>query len=70
LGGDFSSSPIVAGGRIYCFDEQGKGHVYSEDGKELAVNVLEDGCLASPIAIGDELIVRTRTSLYNISEKK
>jgi outer membrane protein assembly factor BamB len=70
LGGDFSGSPIVAGNRIYCFDEQGKGHVYSEEGKELAVNSLEDGCLASPIAIGNDLIVRTRTSLYCISDKK
>jgi outer membrane protein assembly factor BamB len=64
LGGDFSGSPILAANRIYCFDEQGKGHVYSVDGKELAVNTLDSGSLASPIAVGNDLIVRTRTSLY------
>lgn len=66
LGGDFSGSPILADGRIYCFDEQGKGHVYSTDGTEMAVNSLESGCLASPIVVGNDLIVRTRTSLYCI----
>lgn len=66
LGGDFSSSPIFAANRIYCLDEQGKGHVYSADGKELAVNTLDAGCLSSPMAIGNDLIVRTRTTLYCI----
>ncbi len=66
LGGDFSSSPILAGGRIYCFDEKGKGHVYSTDGKALAENTLEAGCLASPAVLGDDLVVRTRTALYCI----
>jgi outer membrane protein assembly factor BamB len=64
LGGDFSSSPIVAGGRIYCFDEQGKSHVVDREGNVLSENVLDAGCLASPVAIGKDLIVRTRTSLY------
>jgi outer membrane protein assembly factor BamB len=68
LGGDFSGSPILAGGKIYCFDEQGKGHVYSTDGTEIAVNALDSGCLASPIAIGKDLFVRTRTSLYCIGK--
>lgn len=69
LGGDFSGSPILADGKIYCFDEQGKGHVYTTDGTEVAVNSLEAGCLASPIAIGNDLIVRTRTSLYCLRTK-
>lgn len=70
LGGDFSASPILAGDRIYCFDEKGKGHVYSTDGKQLAVNTLEAGCLASPAVVGDDLIVRTRTAVYSIGSKK
>jgi len=70
LGGDFSSSPILAGDRIYCFDEKGKGHVYSMEGKALAENTLDSGCLASPAVLGDDLVVRTRTSLYCISGKK
>ena len=61
LGGDFSASPILAGNRIYCLDEKGKGHVYSIDGKLIAVNTLDAGCLASPAVVGNDLIVRTKT---------
>jgi outer membrane protein assembly factor BamB len=64
LGGDFSSSPIVAKDRIYCFDEQGKSHVVDGAGNVLSENLLDSGCLASPAVIGQDLIVRTRTSLY------
>jgi hypothetical protein len=64
LGGDFSSSPVVARNRIYCFDEQGKGHVVDSQGEVLAENTLDAGCLASPAIVGNDLIVRTRTSLY------
>jgi outer membrane protein assembly factor BamB len=66
LGGDFSSSPVVAKDRIYCFDEQGKGHVVNAQGEVLAENTLDAGCLASPAIVGNDLIVRTRTSLYCI----
>jgi len=70
LGGDFSASPIFAGDRIYCFDEKGKGHVYSIDGKQIGVNTLEAGCLASPAVVGNDLIVRTRTAVYCIGTGK
>lgn len=66
LGGDFSSSPVVAKNRIYCFDEQGKAHVLDAQGEVLAENTLDAGCLASPAIVGNDLIVRTRTSLYCI----
>lgn len=68
LGGDFSSSPIVASDRLYCFDEHGKGHVVDTNGNVLAENTLDSGCLASPAVAGNDLIVRTRTSLYCIGE--
>jgi outer membrane protein assembly factor BamB len=64
LGGDFSSSPVAANHRLYCFDEHGKGHVVDSDGNVLAENTLDAGCLASPAVVGRDLIVRTRTSLY------
>ena len=70
LGGDFSASPILAGNRIYCLDEKGKGHVYSIDGKPIAVNTLDAGCLASPAVVGNDLIVRTRTAVYCIGAEK
>jgi len=70
LGGDFSSSPVLAANRIYCFDDKGKAHVYSSDGKSLAVNALESGCLASPAVAGNDLIVRTRNTVYCIGNAK
>jgi outer membrane protein assembly factor BamB len=70
LGGDFSASPIYAAGRLYFCDEGGKttvvaaGHKY----EELAANTLGDGCKASPAAVGQSLILRTKTTLYRIEE--
>ncbi len=70
LGGDFSSSPVVADGRLYCLDEQGKAHVLDALGNVLAENTLDSGCLASPAIVGNDLIIRTRTSLYCLRESK
>ncbi|MFO0924312.1 MAG: PQQ-binding-like beta-propeller repeat protein [Pirellulales bacterium] len=71
LGGDFSSSPIIADGKIYLFDHNGSGYVYLADGSKtlVAKNTLEDGCRASPVAIGKKLIVRTVSSLYCFEQK-
>jgi outer membrane protein assembly factor BamB len=68
LGGAFSASPISALGRVYFFDEQGKGTVVkaSRNYEELAANTLDDGCKASPAVVGHAIIVRTQTSLYRI----
>ncbi len=69
LGGDFSASPIYAGGLIYCFNEQGKGFVFKpgEKFEKVAENELADGCMASPAAVNGELFVRTKSALYCIS---
>jgi outer membrane protein assembly factor BamB len=70
LGGAFSASPIAALGRVYFFDEQGKGTVVkaSRSYEEPATNTLEDGCKASPAVVGKAIIVRTQTSLYRIED--
>jgi outer membrane protein assembly factor BamB len=66
VGGDFSASPLVADGHLYCFDENGTGYVFEANGSGnlVSTNVLDDGCKASPIAIGRQLIVRTKSQLY------
>lgn len=72
LGGQFSASPLVVGGRLYMFDHEGSGFVI-EPGREyklIAKNSLDDGCMASPVPLGDALLVRTRTALYRIESKK
>ena len=70
LGGNYSASPIHAGGRIYFFDESGKATVIeaAPEYKPLAVNRLDDGFMASPAVSGKALYLRTKTALYRIEE--
>ncbi|MBV9124269.1 MAG: PQQ-like beta-propeller repeat protein [Planctomycetes bacterium] len=71
LGGQFFASPIYADGRLYCFNDEGTGYVMQpgRQPKLLAVNKLDDGCMATPAAAGQDLIVRTRTHLYCLRQK-
>jgi CubicO group peptidase (beta-lactamase class C family) len=66
VGGNFTSSPVAADGRIYLSDEDGRTVVIAAEGNYqlLAENTLKDGCLASPAVAGSSLFVRTRTHLY------
>ena len=68
IGGNFSASPILADGRIYLFDENGKGTVIAAEKtfKVISSNELEAGCMGSPAVSGDLLIVRTKKALYGI----
>jgi len=68
LGGGFSASPVHCNGCIYFADEEGKTHVVraSPEFELLAVNQLEQGCLASPAIVEGALYLRTRTHLYRI----
>lgn len=70
IGSDFAASPLAAKGRIYFCDARGKTTVIAPGDKleVLAVNALEEGCMASPAAVGNALILRTKTGLYRIEE--
>lgn len=70
LGGSFSASPILAGGRIYLFDHDGTAHVLNPGRTfdRVAENKLDDGCMASPVPLGTHLLVRTRSALYLLGE--
>ncbi len=72
LGGKFWASPLYAAGRIYFFSEDGATHVadVSDGWKLLATNHLDDGFMASPAVAGNSLILRTRSHLYCIEQKK
>jgi outer membrane protein assembly factor BamB len=68
LGGNFSASPILAGGRHYTGNEEGKFYVF-EAGRQfkvLAENQFPDGFMASPAVSGKALYLRSKTSLYRI----
>lgn len=70
LGGNFVASPIYAGGRLYIANVQGDttvvkpGPVY----EVLATNELDEGLMASPVAVGKALYLRTKTDVYRIEE--
>jgi outer membrane protein assembly factor BamB len=66
--GTYSASPLLAGGRLYVFNEDGKTTVL-QAGRQfnvLAENKLEDGFMSSPAAVPGALIARTKTHLYRI----
>lgn len=71
LGGHFSAALLLAGDRVYAFDEEGKAYLWavSREFKLVAQNELDDGLMAAPAVSGNALILRTRTSLYRIEEK-
>jgi outer membrane protein assembly factor BamB len=71
LGGEFSASVMAVQQKIYLFDHEGKGYVFSGDrsGQLIAQNQLDDGCMASPVVVDNNLILRTRSALYRIGSK-
>ncbi|MCI0705715.1 MAG: PQQ-like beta-propeller repeat protein [Planctomycetia bacterium] len=71
LDGEFSSSPVLAGGNVYFCNQIGKIFVVKADKtfNVVAENRLEGGFMASPAFAGDELFLRTRTHLYCVGKK-
>lgn len=71
LGGNFSSSPIYADGRIYFFDQNGKTTVIeaARQYKVVAINQLDVGFMASPAVSGRALFLRTWLHMYRIAAK-
>ena len=69
--GDYTASPIYAGGRIYFFSEGGKTTVIKpgREFEKLAENRLDAGFMASPAVAGDALFLRTKTHLYRIEKE-
>lgn len=70
LGGNYSSAPLCADGRIYVSSEEGKTTVL-EAGREfkpIATNQLGDGFMASPAVAGKALFLRSRSCLYRIED--
>jgi outer membrane protein assembly factor BamB len=70
LGGNYSSSPVLADGKMYFFSQDGACPVIvpGSEFKQVGDNKLPDGCMASPAVVGKALIVRTKTNLYRIEK--
>ncbi|MBX9625445.1 MAG: PQQ-binding-like beta-propeller repeat protein [Gemmataceae bacterium] len=71
LGGEYTASPVAAGGYVYFPNQSGKTTVVkaAKEYEPVAVNELAAGCMASPAVAGDALLLRTRTHLYSIAPK-
>ncbi len=71
--GAFSASPMIVGNLAYLPDERGSVLVFRTDTDEFELvgeNELDSGMLASPVACGGQLFLRSEKSLYCIGEKK
>jgi outer membrane protein assembly factor BamB len=71
IGGEYSSSPVYADGKLWFFAQDGPATVLAPGRtfEKLAENRLDEGFLASPAIAGKAFYLRTRTHLYRIEEK-
>jgi outer membrane protein assembly factor BamB len=71
LGGNYSASPVLAGGTIYFCSHDDRTTVIrpGREYQKIAVNELDDQILASPASTGKAINLRTRTHLYRIEER-
>ena len=67
----FSSSPILAGGRIYITREDGKTFVVDsgDSFKVVAANELGEFTVATPIFSQGQILLRTTEHLYCIGKR-
>ena len=68
--GTYSSSPVLADGKIYVTNEDGVTTVIKAGPKfeVLAENPLDDYCLSSPAISNGQIFIRTSTNLYCIGK--
>ena len=76
LGGNFSSSPVIADGRIYVGNRDGDTFVIDPgSGLDAAptiivTNHLDGRIFATPAAVDDSLYLRTDTAIYRLGTRK
>lgn len=70
IGGKFSASPILADGKLYFASREGVVTVIAatKEFKILSQNTLDGSLMASPIADGSALFLRTDKALYKIGK--
>jgi outer membrane protein assembly factor BamB len=69
--GTYSSSPVLADGKIYATNEEGTTVVVKAGPQfeVMAENALEDYCLSSPAISDGQLFIRTASYLYCIGKR-
>lgn len=68
IGGDYSSSPILAGGHIYFASHDGQVTVLKpgREGEIVAENQIDGKVMASPAVVNGSLVLRTDKAIYRI----
>lgn len=68
VGGNYSSSPLLAGGNLYFSGRDGTMTVVkcSSDLQTVAKTKFESSLMASPVTIGNDLLIRTEKKLIRI----
>jgi outer membrane protein assembly factor BamB len=69
--GTYSSSPLLADGKLYNTNEEGTTTVVKAGPafEVLAVNKLDSHTLASPVAVGNQIFIRTAEYLYCLQKR-
>jgi outer membrane protein assembly factor BamB len=64
----FTTSPWAYNGKIFCLSEDGDCFVIEagKEFKQVAMNSLEELCMASPAITNKSLLIRTNSKLYCI----
>jgi outer membrane protein assembly factor BamB len=72
LGGNFSSSPLFADGRIYVGNRDGATSVIKPGRKFdlVATNQLDGQIFATPAAVGRAIYLRTDEAMYRLEQRK
>ncbi|MEM6689638.1 MAG: carboxylesterase family protein [Planctomycetota bacterium] len=68
--GSFTSSPWAYNGKVFCLSENGLTYVIKAgpDFEILRTNDLDELCIATPSVVGGNLLIRTLTKVYCISQ--
>ena len=71
LGQGVSASPVLADGRIYFLDEEGRTTVITpgQTYQQVAINVLDGPALASMAVASQSFYIRTATHLYRVASQ-
>ncbi len=71
LGGGFASSPILADGKVYVGNRDGEVFVMRPQStfELVATNQMDSDIMATPAAVGEQILIRTRKSLYRIQKQ-
>jgi len=69
--GTYSASPLLADGKLYCINEEGTTTVLEAGPafKILATNRLDSHTLATPVAVDNQIFIRTGNYLYCIQNQ-